>query len=375
MEVCSVSKENIFSTIIPQDEFLNYQSQNLEHDITENRIPIKNPNLTSKGSSYQDLNEKIQPHINMEKKSFCIDALLNHNLKTNCPRDNHEILNKKVNFTINITKDNKATASSSDYVVDELKSEVNFRHQQNISNEGNLEPMFPKFGDCQKIIREKGSLYEGENCDIHTMNSISMAGNYSESKSLNNRIENISISSGNLSEFSSSTSSNSVINKNSNVSLNVKEREIFVNHPMKSAHTFMQKSSFIICSKNIPISSSTYDQSEENSLQIIQERQSMNNLQCFPNRVPVGALQLEWLARSGILYPSISTNFQGCLAPHTLLGKSRRPRTAFTSQQLLELEKQFRLNKYLSRPKRFEVATSLMLTETQVWIMHEKLLT
>ena len=46
--------------------------------------------------------------------------------------------------------------------------------------------------------------------------------------------------------------------------------------------------------------------------------------------------------------------------------KSRRPRTAFTSQQLLELEKQFKSNKYLSRPKRFEVATALMLTETQV---------
>lgn len=51
---------------------------------------------------------------------------------------------------------------------------------------------------------------------------------------------------------------------------------------------------------------------------------------------------------------------------HALLGKTRRPRTAFTSQQLLELEKQFRQNKYLSRPKRFEVATNLMLTETQV---------
>ncbi|KFP85536.1 Motor neuron and pancreas homeobox protein 1, partial [Apaloderma vittatum] len=48
-----------------------------------------------------------------------------------------------------------------------------------------------------------------------------------------------------------------------------------------------------------------------------------------------------------------------------LMGKCRRPRTAFTSQQLLELENQFKLNKYLSRPKRFEVATSLMLTETQ----------
>lgn len=53
-------------------------------------------------------------------------------------------------------------------------------------------------------------------------------------------------------------------------------------------------------------------------------------------------------------------------AQSNLLGKCRRPRTAFTSQQLLELEHQFKLNKYLSRPKRFEVATSLMLTETQV---------
>lgn len=49
-----------------------------------------------------------------------------------------------------------------------------------------------------------------------------------------------------------------------------------------------------------------------------------------------------------------------------MIGKSRRPRTAFTSQQLLELENQFRMNKYLSRPKRFEVATNLCLSETQV---------
>ena len=54
---------------------------------------------------------------------------------------------------------------------------------------------------------------------------------------------------------------------------------------------------------------------------------------------------------------------------HTLLGKTRRPRTAFTSQQLLELEKQFKENKYLSRPKRFEVATGLCLTETQVCLI------
>lgn len=35
------------------------------------------------------------------------------------------------------------------------------------------------------------------------------------------------------------------------------------------------------------------------------------------------------------------------------LGKMRRPRTAFTSEQLIELEKNFVLNRYLSRPKRY----------------------
>ncbi|XP_017324419.1 homeobox protein Nkx-3.1 [Ictalurus punctatus] len=53
---------------------------------------------------------------------------------------------------------------------------------------------------------------------------------------------------------------------------------------------------------------------------------------------------------------------------HTLAQKQKRSRAAFTHLQVLELEKKFSRQRYLSAPERAHLASALRLTETQVKI-------
>ncbi|XP_063223089.1 homeobox protein unplugged-like [Bacillus rossius redtenbacheri] len=66
--------------------------------------------------------------------------------------------------------------------------------------------------------------------------------------------------------------------------------------------------------------------------------------------------------------PSPAASEEAEPPPPGAASKARRRRTAFTSEQLLELEREFHAKKYLSLTERSQIAAALKLSEVQVKI-------